>query len=104
MSCNKGRRATSHERIELFDWHDDTEPFRPVFHDHQHDPTVHAAQPAPTAAPSVDFAVLEREAFAKGFAQGERSGAEAAASRTDAMLRRLTGTLDDLVRLRSDMI
>jgi flagellar assembly protein FliH len=104
MSCSKGRRATSHERIELFDWHDDAEPLRPIYHDRGHEPAVHQAQPAPLAAPSTDFAVLEREAFAKGFAQGERSGAEAAASRTDAMLRRLTGTLDDLVRLRSDMI
>lgn len=50
------------------------------------------------------LAALEREAFAKGFAQGERAGGEAAAQRGDAMLRRLTETLEELTALRSQMI
>ncbi len=47
---------------------------------------------------------LERDAFTKGYAQGERAGSEAGASRADAMLRRLAQTLDDLQGLRSDLI
>jgi flagellar assembly protein FliH len=50
------------------------------------------------------LAALERDAFAKGFAQGERSGAEAAAKRGDAMLRRLTQTLQEVTELRAEMI
>ena len=34
-------------------------------------------------------ATIERDAFAKGYAEGERAGTQAAATRTDAMLRRL---------------
>lgn len=57
--------------------------------------------------PSVNqdhLAALERDAFAKGFAQGERAGLEAAAKRGDAMLRRLTQTLDEMTGLRAQMI
>jgi flagellar assembly protein FliH len=49
-------------------------------------------------------AAIEREAFAKGFAQGERAGAEAAGKRGEVMLRRLTETLDELTSLRAQMI
>ena len=49
-------------------------------------------------------AAVERDAFAKGYAQGERAGAEAAATRGDAMLRRLAETLEELSALRADMI
>jgi flagellar assembly protein FliH len=51
-----------------------------------------------------DFAALERDAFVKGYAQGERAGAEAAAARSEAMIRRLARTLDELALLRGDMI
>jgi flagellar assembly protein FliH len=47
---------------------------------------------------------VEREAFAKGFAQGERAGAEASGKRGEIMLRRLTETLDELTSLRAQMI
>ncbi len=57
-----------------------------------------------TTVASADLAELEREAFAKGFAQGERSGQEAANQRGEAMLRRLTETLQELTQLRSQMI
>jgi flagellar assembly protein FliH len=49
-------------------------------------------------------AAVERDAFAKGFAQGERAGAEAAGKRGEVMLRRLTETLDELTSLRAQMI
>ena len=61
----------------------------------------------PVFEPAVNqqhLAALERDAFAKGFAQGERAGLEAAAKRGDAMLRRLTQTLDEMTSLRAQMI
>src|SRR5213078_868368 len=105
MSCKaKGRRVSSHERVDHFEWHDDGSVFTPDFQEALREVAAeHETAPA-QAAPSVDFAALERDAFAKGFAQGERSGAEASATRSEAMLRRLTHTLEDLVRLRSEMI
>jgi flagellar assembly protein FliH len=50
------------------------------------------------------LAALERDAVSKGFAQGERAGAEAAARRGEATLRRLTETLGELTTLREQMI
>src|SRR5262245_60046705 len=62
-------------------------------------------EPAPDPqAQQLNLANLERDAFAKGFAQGERAGAEAAAKRGDAMLRRLTQTLEEITGLREQMI
>jgi flagellar assembly protein FliH len=67
-----------------------------------------ADAPAPVidaaAANQQHLAALERDAFAKGFAQGEKAGLEAAAKRGDAMLRRLTQTLDEMTTLRAQMI
>src|SRR5262245_35937131 len=56
------------------------------------------------AALDARLAALERDAFSKGFAQGERAGGEAAARRGEAMLRRLTETLEELTTLREQMI
>jgi flagellar assembly protein FliH len=50
------------------------------------------------------LAALEREAFSKGYEQGERAGAEAAGKRGEAMLRRLADTLSELTALRAEMI
>ena len=67
-------------------------------------------QGRPPASPSVEpeprpsFAELEREAFTKGYAQGERAGAEAAAHRGEATLRRLAQTIDELAGLRSELL
>jgi flagellar assembly protein FliH len=64
------------------------------------------AEPAPQTAHDVEQiqASVEREAFAKGYAQGERAGAEAAATRAQGMLRRLKDTLEELTTLRADML
>jgi len=67
---------------------------------------------APAMAPSAPdpreheahFAALERDAFAKGYAQGERAGVEAGNRRGDAMLRRLGETLDELASLRQTLL
>jgi flagellar assembly protein FliH len=50
------------------------------------------------------LASLEREAFAKGFSQGELAGIEAAAQRGEMMLNRLTQTLEELTQIRAQMI
>lgn len=63
-----------------------------------------AADTPPVVAAPADEAAIERDAFTKGYAQGERAGAEAAASRADAMLRRLAQTLDELQVLRAELI
>lgn len=67
-------------------------------------------RPAPPPDPAQDPAVqaraaaIERDAFAKGYAQGERAGLEAAATRADGMLRRLGQTVEELAALRSEII
>lgn len=50
------------------------------------------------------FAALERDAFTKGYAQGERAGLEAGGQRAEAMLRRLAATLEELGTLRDEMV
>jgi flagellar assembly protein FliH len=59
---------------------------------------------ADVAAHQSRLAALERDAFSKGYAQGERAGGEAAGKRGEVMLRRLTETLDELTSLRAQMI
>jgi flagellar assembly protein FliH len=67
-------------------------------------PRRDAEAPPDPQAQQLQLASLERDAFAKGFAQGERAGAEAAAKRGEAMLRRLTQTLEEITGLREQMI
>jgi flagellar assembly protein FliH len=64
-------------------------------------PEAAGALPAQTPAEQEShLAALERDAFMKGYAQGERAGTEAGARRADAMLRRIAHTLDELTELR----
>jgi flagellar assembly protein FliH len=62
-----------------------------------------AAAEGPAADPA-RLAALERDAFVKGYAEGERAGLEAGSTRAEAMLRRLAGTLDELGGLRAAML
>src|SRR6478609_4135064 len=77
-------------------------------------PTTHFV-PAPAPAAPVapvqqetesrpSFAELERDAFMKGYAQGERAGGEAAARRGEATLRRLAQTVEELAGLRTNLV
>jgi flagellar biosynthesis/type III secretory pathway protein FliH len=68
--------------------------------------TFGSAPPRDTAIrqSDIDPSAIERDAFTKGYAQGERAGAEAAATRGDAMLRRLAQTIDELGTLRAELI
>jgi flagellar assembly protein FliH len=49
------------------------------------------------------LAALERDAFTKGYAQGERAGMEAGAKRAEAMLRRVALTVEELGALRQTL-
>jgi flagellar assembly protein FliH len=62
-------------------------------------PAVNGAAPAPAIAPA-----QEKEIFAKGFAQGERAGAASAQQQNAALAKQLTTTLEDLMRVRTEMI
>jgi flagellar assembly protein FliH len=79
--------------------------------------TAAAFAPAPDAAPAAPpteesllaehrerLAALEREAFTKGYAQGERAGMEAGGKRAEAMLRRIGQTIEELGGLRQTLI
>ena len=73
---------------------------------------VPAHEPEPAQeAPEIDEAAirahveaLEREAFTKGYANGEREGAAAAAKRTDALIAKMSATLDELSALRAGVL
>lgn len=70
-------------------------------------PAQAAASPRPTADAAeheARLAAIERDAFAKGYAQGEHAGMEAGSRRSDAVLRRLGETLDELAALRRSLL
>ena len=80
-------------------------------------PATAGAAPAAAAAPAAPsnddtlmaehrerLAALEREAFTKGYAQGERAGLEAGGKRAEAMLRRVAQTIEELGGLRQTLI
>jgi flagellar assembly protein FliH len=62
------------------------------------------ARPAEEVVPRAAVAELEREAFAKGHAQGERAGVEAATRRAQAVLSRLTQTVEEMAGLRTELV
>lgn len=57
-----------------------------------------------TADQQAHLAALERDAFTKGYAQGERAGLEAGGKRAEAMLRRVAHTLEELSNLRKALM
>jgi flagellar assembly protein FliH len=109
-------RIVSQPDIERFDWNASVLAPKPsaspslidspkVAHTH-----VPAAPTAPVSTETVrlehqaHLAAQEREAFAKGYAQGERAGIEAGGKRAEAMLRRVAHTLTELGSLRETLI
>jgi flagellar assembly protein FliH len=110
---SRARRIADRSAVKPFEWlrskpaPEPTPPPPP-----EEPPPVEPAPLPPPPPPAVDpaiehqqhLAALERDAFAKGFAQGEKAGMEAAAKRGEAMLRRLTQTLDEMTTLRAQMI
>lgn len=117
MSC-RAARVTMDDGVERFAWtalsHGPFEAPYAVFDGHARGagagPTL-VAPPAPAEAAEpteaeveARLAALEREAFTKGYAQGERAGMEAGGKRAEAMLRRVAHTLDELATLRDTMV
>lgn len=98
---SKAVRLTQAVGVAAYDWSGWT-PAEPVARQAPAAAAPHA--PPPPAMPSFDRAAIERDAFAQGFAQGERSGAEAAAARSEAVLHRLKQTIEELQSLRAEMI
>src|SRR5688572_31418748 len=99
---SRARRVVDVQTVSPFEWH---RPGTPAKGGRQL-PALEAPAPPPIdlAAQQAQLAALERDAFAKGYEQGERSGAEAAGKRGEAMLRRLSETLTELTSLRASMI
>ena len=81
---SRARRAS--EPVRPFDWGPSAAPLAaPAARPHADEPAV----------PAQHLAALEREAFANGYAQGERAGADVAAQRAEGMMRRLAQTIDE---------
>src|SRR5690349_19351173 len=104
----RARRMTKNQVARPFSWSEDGTAIPVADVVAQHD----VAEPPPVpvadvqAPPGADhsLATIEREAFANGYAQGERAGFEAGTHRAEAMLRRLAATIDELATLRRRMI
>lgn len=64
-------------------------------------PAVPVELPPPV---EVDTTAIERDAFLKGYQQGERAGLEAAAVRGEEMLVRLSQSVAELQALRTDLL
>lgn len=96
---SRARRIRELPSIEPFDW-------GVAARDVRSDPAPPSPPPAEPSPVEVQarLAALEREAFAKGYAQGERAGLEAGAKRTEAMLRRVAQTIEELAGLRQTII
>lgn len=60
--------------------------------------------PAMPAAPAIDVAALERDAYARGFVDGEREGALAASGRAEQAVERLARSVEDLQALRTKLL
>lgn len=105
MSSNRATRLAGGGRCQPFDWTRGGLPAPPPFGAGPDAVATTVAEASPRhEAPDADVAFIERDAFAKGFAQGERAGAEAAATRAETVLRRLAQTIEELQRLRGDIL
>jgi flagellar assembly protein FliH len=91
MSSSRARLCTVAATVEPFAWHGGgAAPVR-----------MPVELPPPV---EVDTAAIERDAFLKGYQQGERAGLDAAAVRGEEMLVRLSQSVADLQVLRTDLL
>src|SRR5688572_22155682 len=101
MSSRARRVTVAAAQVASFPWGGNHQPSMPSIHE------ARRVEPQPdtyVVDHEAHLAALEREAFAKGFAQGERAGEEAAGQRGEAMLHRITQTLGELTTVRAEMI
>jgi flagellar assembly protein FliH len=96
---SRARRVTG--RAEPFEWRERSAGGGAA--QASREPQAPPPRPGP-ASEDQRLAALERDAFARGYAQGEKAGAEVAAERAEAMLRRLAATIDELASLRQDLL
>lgn len=105
---SRARRITRQVAVMPFAWADAASAHdEPVSNDVFAQRPLAVPEPEPRAEAADDrtrLAAVEREAFATAYAQGEKSGIEAGTKRADAMLRRLSDTLNELDELRRSMI
>jgi flagellar assembly protein FliH len=100
---SRARRVATVAAVTPFVWDGDARPANVAVAPGPR-PNAPAVSGGANADQNARLAALEREAFAKGYEQGERAGAEAAAQRGEAILRRLTQTVEELATLRAEMI
>ena len=67
-------------------------------------PSTPRNEAAATADTQAGLAAVERDAFARGYASGERAGGEAGTKRAESMLRRVAQTVEDLERLKAGLV
>ena len=98
---SKARRMPTDAAVERFPWLGDGE-VTPDSRKRQ----VHAGPDLPVDEEALRERVeaLEHEAFAKGYAAGEREGQAAAAKRAEVLITRLSNTIDDIAALRAGML
>ena len=66
--------------------------------------TEHSSGPGSPEKKERDLNEIEREAFEKGFAAGERSGMEMAERRIEVALKRFSKSLQEVARLRNEIV
>jgi flagellar assembly protein FliH len=100
----RARRFADSQVTRPFSWGDEAERVAAAEIDPPRPPAEAPVESSAPASGDHSLATIEREAFASGYAQGERAGFEAGAHRAEAMLRRLAGTIDELTTVRRAMI
>jgi flagellar assembly protein FliH len=95
---SRARRVTNQATVVEFPWEGVTSGSN-----HTAEPPREVAQQAAEAAAGQQ-AMLQREAYDKGYAEGEAAGAAGAREGADALLTRLTDTLQELTTVRAEMI
>src|SRR5215211_7651732 len=99
---SRARRISASAAVTTYVW--DGDGRMPMTASPRGEAAIGHAGGSDTAEQHARLAALEREAFAKGYEQGERAGGEAAAQRGEAILRRLAQTVEELTTLRAEMI
>src|SRR5688572_16779772 len=100
----RARRFENNQTARPYTWGDEAERLAPEVQPLSARDPVPSLESSAPASGDHSLATIEREAFANGYAQGERAGFEAGAQRAEAMLRRLASTIDELTTLRRAMI
>jgi flagellar assembly protein FliH len=96
----RAERLPAGAEVQVFDWNgtwslDDAPAASGV---------LESLPPASPPPPIIDAAAIDREAFNRGYAEGERAAADAAAARSEHVLRRLASAVEELNALRAGVL